>query len=37
MKEIYVLCISLKHNCLNIKDDINVNTDERLFNKTLVY
>ena len=36
MKDIYVLCISLKHYCLNIKDDINVNTDERLQQNTCI-
>jgi hypothetical protein len=35
MKEIYVLCISLKHYCLNIKD-INVNTVERLQQNTFI-
>ena len=35
MKDIYVLCISLKHYCLNIKD-INVNTVERLQQNTFI-
>lgn len=35
MKEIYVLCISLKHYCLII-NDINVNTDERLQQNTFI-